>query len=94
MGASNIAPRAAGVNSVGKGVFSAFGCEWITPDLAFEDGLAVLAHDRDFELFASVDVRDLGCGGDGVADKDRGGEFPVLAQEDGAGAGHVHGDEG
>jgi hypothetical protein len=71
--------------------------ELIAPGFAFEHGLAVLAHDFDFELadrFALVDAHNLSGSGDGVADKDRGGEFPVLAQEDSAGAGHVHGDEG
>ena len=55
------------------------GGELVAPGFALEGGLAVLTFDLDFELangFAGVNTGDFGGGGDGITDKDRGGELP------------------
>src|SRR6476659_2754865 len=71
-------------------------CKCIAPRLTLQHCFTRLPCDTDLQLrdrFRWMNRDDFGFGGNRVADKDRRGELPVLAEEHRTGARHIHCDE-
>ena len=69
----------------------------ITPGLSFQNRFAIFPSDFDLQLgnrFGFVDTGNFSFSRYGISDKNGSRELPILAQENSAGARHVHSNQG
>ena len=72
------------------------GFKGITPSFTLQNRFLTFPDHLDLQLgdgLALVDTENLCLSGNRISDKDRSGEFPVLAQKNGPRTWHIHGNQ-